>query len=89
MKVVLLIKLTARFESLSETHSLPRQSQKGKACMVVEMGEGVATTWSAHPVAHLGPIKETWRPRTPHAPMHDAHSPMHSNEYHFYDNGGN
>lgn len=87
MKVVLLIKLTARFESLSETHSLPRQSQKGKACMVVEMGEGVATTWSAHPVAHLGPIKETRRPRTPHAPMHDAHSPMHSNEYHFYDNG--
>lgn len=49
----------------------------------------MATTWSAHPVAHLGPIKETRRPRTPHAPMYDAHSPMHSNEYHFYVNGGN
>lgn len=48
--------------------------------MVKEMGEGVATTWSDCPVAHLGPIKETWRPRPPHALMHDAHSPMHCNE---------
>lgn len=45
------------------------------------MGEGVLTTWSAHPAAHLGPIKETWRPRPPHALMHDAHSPMRDNEY--------
>lgn len=51
--------------------------------MVEEMGEGVATTWSARPVAHLGPIKETWRPRPPHALMHDAHSDMHCNEYCF------
>lgn len=51
--------------------------------MVGGKEEGVATTWSARPVAHLGPIKETWRPRPPHALMHDAHSPMHSNEYYF------
>lgn len=48
-------------------------------------GGGSEGGWQPHgqprPVAHLGPIKETWRPRPPHALMHDAHSPMHCNEY--------
>lgn len=43
----------------------------------------MATTWSACPVAHLGPIKKTLQPRPPHALMHDAHSPVHGNEYFF------
>lgn len=83
MNITLLIKLNTQFELLSEISVFPRQSQKGKAYMVEDVGEGVATTWSARPVAHLGPIKETWRPRPPHALMHDAHSPMHCNEYYF------
>lgn len=45
--------------------------------MLEEMGGRVATTWSVRTIAHLGPIKETWRPRPPHALMHDAHSAMH------------
>lgn len=61
----------------------PRKSEKGKAYMMKDMGEGVATTWSARPIAHLGPIKETWRPRPPHALTHDGQSPMQHNEYYF------
>lgn len=48
----------------------------------------MATTWSARPLAHLGPIKKTLQPRPPHALMHDAHSPMHGNEYYFILRGG-
>lgn len=48
-------------------------------------GGGGETTWSTNPAVHLGPIKETWRPRPTHALMYNAHSPINAINaiYHF------
>lgn len=82
----MLIKLNSQSKLLSGT-MCGFQTVTKRESLVEDMGEGVAITWSALPVAHLGPIKKTCRPRPPHALMHDAYSPMHSNEYFFYGNG--
>lgn len=74
---------TTSFNYCQKSVYFPDRREKEKAYTVEDMGEGVATTWSARPVAHLGPIKETLKPRPPHALMHDAHSLMHGNEYYF------
>lgn len=84
LNVLLLIKLKQPASTTVRNRRVfPDRREKEKAYTVEDMGEGVATTWSARPVAHLGPIKETLKPRPPHALMHDAHSPVHGNEYYF------